>query len=37
MGRGAPIPDWGAKGLKIGTLRAAVKQLGLDWDKFTAA
>jgi mRNA interferase HicA len=35
-GRGAPIPDWGTKDLKTGTLRAAVKQLGLDWDAFIA-
>ena len=33
-GRGAPIPDWGSKDLKMGTLRAAVKQLGLEWDEF---
>lgn len=34
---GAPVPDWGSKDLKMGTLRAAIKQLGLDWDKFTKA
>ena len=28
------IPDWGSKDLKFGTLRAAVRQLGLDWDRF---
>jgi mRNA interferase HicA len=37
LGRGAPIPDWGTKDLKKGTLRAAVKQLGLEWDEFMAA
>lgn len=36
-GRGAPVPDWGSKDLKLGTLRAAIKQLGLEWDEFVAA
>ena len=31
------IPDWGARDLKPGTLRAAVRQLGLDWDRFQNA
>ena len=35
--RGAPVPDWGSKDLKNGTLRAAVKQLGFDWEKFMSA
>ena len=26
----APLPDWGSKDLKQGTLRAVVRQLGLD-------
>ena len=30
----APIPDWGNKDLKIGTLRKIVRQLELDWDEF---
>lgn len=30
----APLPDWGSKDLKIGTLRAVIRQLGLDWDEF---
>lgn len=34
---GAPVPDWGSKDLKMGTLRAAIKQLGLNWDKFMGA
>jgi mRNA interferase HicA len=34
---GAPVPDWGSKDLKMGTLRAAIKQLGLNWDKFIGA
>jgi len=36
-GRGAVIPDWGAKDLKMGTLKAAVKQLGLEWKDFEDA
>lgn len=31
---GAPVPDWGSKDLKTGTVRSAVKQLGLDWEEF---
>lgn len=31
------VPDWGGRDLKPGTVRAVVRQLGLDWDKFTAA
>ncbi|MXY42713.1 MAG: type II toxin-antitoxin system HicA family toxin [Dehalococcoidia bacterium] len=33
-GKGAIVPDWGRKDLKIGTLRNAVRQLGLDWQDF---
>jgi mRNA interferase HicA len=33
----ATLPDWGAKDLKLGTLRAVVRQLGLDWQEFTNA
>ena len=33
----APLPDWGAKELKLGTLRAVIRQLGLDWKEFTDA
>lgn len=36
-GRGAVLPDWGAKDIRLGTLRAAVKQLGLDWEAFESA
>jgi len=28
------VPDWGAKDLKLGTVRAVVRQLGLDWQEF---
>ena len=31
------IPDWGPKDLKIGTLHAAVHQLGLTWHDFEEA
>ena len=30
----APLPDWGTKDLKIGTLRAVIRQLGLEWKSF---
>jgi predicted RNA binding protein YcfA (HicA-like mRNA interferase family) len=30
----APLPDWGAKDIKMGTLRAVVKQLGIAWEEF---
>ncbi len=30
----APLPDWGSKDLKLGTLRAVIRQLGLDWQAF---
>jgi predicted RNA binding protein YcfA (HicA-like mRNA interferase family) len=33
-GRFVPLPDWGPKDLKIGTLRGVVRQLGLDWKEF---
>ena len=33
----APIPDWGAKDIKLGTLRAVSRQLGLDWEDFLTA
>ena len=32
-----PIPDWGNKDLKIGTLRHIVRQLNLDWKEFEQA
>jgi mRNA interferase HicA len=28
------LPDWGSRDLKNGTIRAAVKQLGIDWSDF---
>lgn len=35
--RSTVVPDWGGRDLKLGTIRAAVRQLGLDWDQFMAA
>jgi len=35
--RFASIPDWGAKDLKIGTLRQVIRSLGIDWEEFTEA
>jgi mRNA interferase HicA len=35
--RSTVIPDWGSKDLKTGTVRAAVRQLGLDWSAFSSA
>jgi mRNA interferase HicA len=37
INRGTTIPDWGSKDLKIGTLHAAVSQLGLTWKDFEEA
>ena len=36
-GSATVLPDWGTKDLKIGTLRAAVRQLGLEWQQFQDA
>lgn len=36
-GQATIVPDWGAKDLKQGTLRAAVRQLGIDWRAFEEA
>ena len=33
----APVPDWGDKDLKLGTVRAIVRQLDLDWEAFKRA
>ncbi|MFN9369139.1 MAG: type II toxin-antitoxin system HicA family toxin [Planctomycetia bacterium] len=35
--RGADVPDWGGKDLKPGTVRAEVRQWGLDWQAFQGA
>ena len=31
------VPDWGGDDLKLGTIRGAVRQLGLDWNDFKRA
>ena len=31
------LPDWGSRDLKVGTLRSALRQLGIDWDVFNKA
>jgi mRNA interferase HicA len=36
-GQATVLPDWGAKDLKEGTLRAALRQLGIDWKTFIDA
>lgn len=36
-GKGTTLPDWGPKDLKIGTLRAAVRQLSIEWEDFEKA
>lgn len=35
--RATSIPDWGAKDIKLGTLKAIVKQVGFDWKTFEEA
>lgn len=30
----AILPDHGTRDLKIGTLRSAIRQLGIDWNEF---
>jgi len=31
------VPDWGGDDLKLGTIRAAVRQLGLSWEELRNA
>ena len=35
--RATVVPDWGGKDLKLGTVRSAVRQLGIDWQDFQDA
>ena len=35
--RASVIPDWGGRDLKTGTVRGAVRQLGIDWRDFLGA
>ena len=33
----AVLPDWGSTDLKLGTVRAAVRDLGIEWEDFARA
>lgn len=33
-GTAASLPDWGPKDIRLGTLRAALAQLGIAWSDF---
>ena len=35
--RATVLPDWGGRDLKLGTIRSAVRQLGIDWEQFLSA
>lgn len=35
--RATVLPDWGSRDLRLGTVRAAVRQLGIDWQTFQDA
>lgn len=35
--RGTVVPDWGPRELKLGTVRAALRQLGIEWEDFEGA
>ena len=35
--RATVVPDWGGRDLKLGTVRSAVRQLGLPWEQFQNA
>jgi predicted RNA binding protein YcfA (HicA-like mRNA interferase family) len=35
--RSTVLPDWGGRDLKVGTVRGAVRQLGLEWSAFLSA
>lgn len=30
----AALPDWGGRDLKLGTVRAALRDLGVSWEEF---
>jgi len=32
--RATVVPDWGGRELKLGTIRSALRQLGIDWQDF---
>lgn len=35
--RATVVPDWGGRDLKLGTVRAAIRQLGIAWSAFEQA
>ena len=35
--RSTVVPDWGSKDLKKGTVRSALRQLGIEWSAFDGA
>jgi len=35
--RATVVPDLGGRDLKLGTVRSAVRQLGIDWQEFLKA
>ena len=35
--RSTVVPDWGSDDLRIGTLRSAIRKLGLEWQEFNDA
>jgi predicted RNA binding protein YcfA (HicA-like mRNA interferase family) len=35
--RATVVPDWGGRDLKLGTLHAIVRQLGIEWETFRSA
>ena len=32
--RATVVPDWGGRDLRLGTVRAVIRQLGIDWQRF---
>ncbi len=36
-GQAVAVPDWGGDDLKLGTIRGALRRLGLSWEDFSAA
>lgn len=35
--RSTVVPNWGSRDLKTGTVRAAIRQLGIEWSAFDNA
>lgn len=36
-GRATVLPDWRGRDLKLGTVRSAIRQLGIEWQDFRDA